>query len=96
MTIKALLATNNNDVTSADVVYFDQTRLMPSNVPVAVEYSTVNYRDGMTRPGFAPIIRTFPLIAALDFSERQSSGAHRRRFERVPLKSGGRGSKQRP
>ncbi|MBB4952255.1 acrylyl-CoA reductase (NADPH) [Agrobacterium vitis] len=68
MTFKALLATKASDAISADVVDFDENDLMPGDVTVAVEYSTVNYKDGMALTGFAPIIQTFPIIAGVDFS----------------------------
>ncbi|HEY0182662.1 MAG TPA: MDR family oxidoreductase [Rhodopila sp.] len=68
MTFKALLATKTGDAISADVVDFDEADLMPGDVTVAVEYSTVNYKDGMALTGMAPIIQTFPLIAGVDFA----------------------------
>lgn len=68
MTFKALLATKTVDEVSTQVVDFEETNLMPGDVTVAVEYSTVNYKDGMALTGFAPIIQTFPLIAGVDFS----------------------------
>lgn len=68
MTFKALLAIKAGDEVSANVVDFDETNLMSGDVTVAVEYSTVNYKDGMALTGFAPIIQTFPLIAGVDFS----------------------------
>ncbi|GGB11365.1 alcohol dehydrogenase [Brucella endophytica] len=68
MTFKALLATKAGDEVSASVVDFDEKDLMPGDVTVAVDYSTVNYKDGMALTGFAPIIQTFPLIAGIDFS----------------------------
>jgi acrylyl-CoA reductase (NADPH) len=68
MTFKALLATKKDEAISASVVDFDEQDLMSGDVTVAVEYSTVNYKDGMALTGFAPIIQTFPLIAGVDFS----------------------------
>jgi acrylyl-CoA reductase (NADPH) len=68
MTFKALLATKAGDAISADVVDFDEKDLMPGDVTVAIEYSTVNYKDGMALTGVVPIIQSFPLIAGVDFS----------------------------
>jgi acrylyl-CoA reductase (NADPH) len=68
MTFKALLATKAGDAISADVVDFDENDLMPGDVTVAIEYSTVNYKDGMALTGGVPIIQSFPLIAGIDFS----------------------------
>lgn len=41
---------------------------MPGNVTVAVEYSTVNYKDAMAVTGRGPVIRQFPLIPGIDFA----------------------------
>ena len=68
MTFKALLATKTGERTSTDVVDFDERGLMPGNVTVAIEYSTVNYKDAMAVTGRAPIIRRFPLIPGIDFA----------------------------
>jgi acrylyl-CoA reductase (NADPH) len=68
MTFKALLATKDGDKISTDLVELEEKDLMPGNVTVAVEYSTVNYKDGVAITGRAPIIRTFPLIPGIDLS----------------------------
>jgi acrylyl-CoA reductase (NADPH) len=41
---------------------------MEGDVTVAVDYSTVNYKDGLALTGAAPIIRAWPLIPGIDFS----------------------------
>ena len=43
---------------------------MEGNVTVAVEHSTVNYKDGLAITGKAPIIRKFPLIPGIDLAGR--------------------------
>jgi acrylyl-CoA reductase (NADPH) len=42
--------------------------LMSGDATIAVDYSTVNYKDGLALTGRAPIIRTFPLIPGVDLS----------------------------
>jgi acrylyl-CoA reductase (NADPH) len=42
--------------------------LMEGDVTVAVEHSTVNYKDGLAITGKAPIIRKFPLIPGIDLA----------------------------
>jgi acrylyl-CoA reductase (NADPH) len=51
--------------------------LMDGDVTVAVEHSTVNYKDGLAITGKAPIIRRYPLVPGVDFSGTVSSSAHR-------------------
>jgi len=42
--------------------------LMDGDVDVAVEYSTVNYKDGLAITGSAPVVRRFPMIPGIDFA----------------------------
>ena len=46
----------------------EEKDLMPGDVTIAVDYSTVNYKDGFTLTARAPVIRTFPLIPCIDLS----------------------------
>ncbi|MGH6992089.1 MAG: MDR family oxidoreductase [Caulobacteraceae bacterium] len=42
--------------------------LMAGDVTVRVDYSTLNYKDGLALTGKAPIVRVWPLIPGIDFS----------------------------
>jgi acrylyl-CoA reductase (NADPH) len=42
--------------------------LMDGDVTVRVEYSTVNYKDGLALTGKAPVVRTWPLTPGIDFA----------------------------
>ncbi len=44
--------------------------LMDGDVTIAVEYSTLNYKDGLALTGQAPIIRHFPLVPGIDLAGR--------------------------
>ena len=44
------------------------TDLMAGDVDVRVEYSTVNYKDGLAVTGKAPVVRSWPLIPGIDFA----------------------------
>lgn len=68
MTFKALLTSKTGDKISTDLVELDERDLMPGNVTVAVEYSTVNYKDAMAVSGRGSVIRQFPLIPGIDFA----------------------------
>ncbi|MEM5331351.1 MDR family oxidoreductase [Paraburkholderia sp. JHI2823] len=76
MTFKALLATKTGDVISTALVDFDEADLMPGDVTVAIDYSTVNYKDAMAVSGRAPVIRQFPLIPGIDFSGIVEASSH--------------------
>jgi acrylyl-CoA reductase (NADPH) len=56
------------DLTEAD--------LMPGDVTVRVEHSTVNYKDGLAVTGKAPIVRSFPLIPGIDFAGTVVESSH--------------------
>lgn len=46
----------------------DDSDLMEGDVTVRVEYTTLNYKDGLALTGRSPIIRKFPLTPGIDFS----------------------------
>jgi len=68
MTFKALLATKNTDAITTGIVELTEQDLMPGDVTIAVEYSTVNYKDALALSGRSPVIRTFPLIPGIDLA----------------------------
>ncbi len=68
MTFKALLATRASEAISARVVEMDEENLMPGDVTIAVDYSTVNYKDAMALSGRVDVIRQFPLIPGIDLA----------------------------
>ena len=41
---------------------------MEGDVTVRVEYSTLNYKDGLALTGKSPVVRKFPLTPGIDFS----------------------------
>jgi acrylyl-CoA reductase (NADPH) len=55
---------------------FDETDLMEGDVTVAVDWSTVNYKDGLALTGKAPVVRRFPMIPGIDFAGTIESSSH--------------------
>nr|WP_323779492.1 acryloyl-CoA reductase [Amylibacter sp.] len=53
--------------TSASVQQIDLDRLPEGNVTVAVEYSTVNYKDGLCLGSGGGLVRNYPHIPGIDF-----------------------------
>src|SRR5262249_59768577 len=49
---------------------------MEGDVTVAVEWSTVNYKDGLALTGKAPVVRRFPMIAGIDFAGTVEQSSH--------------------
>jgi acrylyl-CoA reductase (NADPH) len=55
---------------------FDENDLMEGDVTVAVDWSTVNYKDGLALTGKAPVVRRFPMIPGIDFAGTIESSSH--------------------
>src|SRR3546814_15072970 len=51
MSFKALLTSKQGDTLSTDLVDFGEADLMAGDVTVAVDHSTINYKDGMALTG---------------------------------------------
>ena len=67
-TFKAIVIEKAEGGTKAALTDFDEANLMDGDVTVRVEYSTVNYKDGLAITGKAPVVRRFPMIAGIDFA----------------------------
>ena len=65
---KAIVIEKAESGTKAALTDFDEANLMDGDVTVRVEYSTVNYKDGLAVTGKAPVVRRFPMIAGIDFA----------------------------
>ena len=67
-TFKAIVIEKAETGTKAALADFDEANLMDGDVTVRVEYSTLNYKDGLAVTGKAPVVRRFPMIAGIDFA----------------------------
>lgn len=65
-TFKAMVIEKTEGGTKAALADFDEANLMDGDVAVRVEYSTVNYKDGLAITGKAPVVRRFPMIPGVD------------------------------
>src|ERR1700722_8172891 len=75
-TFKAIVIDKGEAGQTVRLADFDENDLMDGDVTVAVEYSTVNYKDGLAITGKAPVGRRFPLIAGGAFSGTVESSSH--------------------
>ncbi len=62
--------------TKAALAQFDEANLMDGDVAIRVEYSTLNYKDGLAITGKAPVVRRFPMIPGIDFAGTVESSSH--------------------
>ena len=76
---KAILISRDEDKKqSVAVSQIDDADLMEGDVTVAVEATTVNYKDGLAITGKAPVVRKWPMIPGIDFAGKviESSNAN--------------------
>jgi len=71
----------------------DEASLPQGEVTVQIEYSTVNYKDGLAITGKSPVVRKFPLNAGIDFAGtvESSDNARFKPGDRVVLNGWGVG-----
>jgi acrylyl-CoA reductase (NADPH) len=77
-TFKAIRIDKAETGTTATLVQFDEADLMEGDVTVRVEWSTLNYKDGLAVTGKAPVVRRFPMIAGIDFAGTVERSSHPR------------------
>ena len=65
---RGILVTKSDDSQKVEITEIDSDDLPEGDVTVAVEYSTVNYKDGLAITGRSPIIRRFPMVPGIDLA----------------------------
>lgn len=67
-TFNALLLTQRDKKTVAELRTLTHADLPPGDVLVAVEYSSLNYKDAMAVTGTGSIVRQFPIVPGIDLA----------------------------
>jgi acrylyl-CoA reductase (NADPH) len=75
-TFRAIRVDKAEKGTTVALTQFDEADLMEGDVTVAVEWSTLNYKDGLAVTGKAPVVRRFPMIAGIDFAGTVEQSSH--------------------
>jgi acrylyl-CoA reductase (NADPH) len=75
-TFRAIRIDKAEKGTTATLTQFDEADLMDGDVTVRVEWSTLNYKDGLAVTGKAPVVRRFPMIAGIDLAGTVESSSH--------------------
>jgi acrylyl-CoA reductase (NADPH) len=75
-TFKAIRIDKADKGTTVALTQFDEAELMDGDVTVRVEWSTLNYKDGLALTGKAPVVRRFPMIAGVDFAGTVEQSTH--------------------
>ena len=77
---KALVLQQRDSKTCAEITHLNLTDLPAGEVLVAVDFSSLNYKDGLAVTGKGKIVRRFPLVPGIDFAGtvlESSSSAYR-------------------
>jgi acrylyl-CoA reductase (NADPH) len=67
-TFRALVLHEEGGKVTSRIEAVDEARLPPGEVTVAVECSTLNYKDGMILQGIGRLVRTYPHVPGIDFA----------------------------
>jgi acrylyl-CoA reductase (NADPH) len=92
-TFKAIRIDKAEKGTTVALTQFDEAELMDGDVTIRVEWSTLNYKDGLAVTGKAPVVRRFPMIAGIDLAGtvEQSSHPHWKAGDKVICNGWGMG-----
>jgi len=75
-TFRAIRIDKAEKGTTVSLTQFDEAELMEGDVTIRVEWSTLNYKDGLAVTGKAPVVRRFPMIAGIDLAGTVEQSSH--------------------
>lgn len=75
-TFKAIRIDKADKGTAATLAQFDESDLMDGDVTVRVEWSALNYKDGLALTGKSPVVRRFPMIPGIDLAGTVEQSLH--------------------
>ena len=70
-----LINKDDNGQTVA-VAQIDEAQLPEGNVTIDVEYSTMNFKDGLAITGSSPVVRKFPMVPGIDLAGVVTESSH--------------------
>lgn len=90
---KAIVIDKQDGTQSVRLAELDEGQLPQAPVSVRIEFSTINYKDGLAITGKSPVVRKFPMIPGIDFAGvvESSTSDEWRPGERVLLNGWGVG-----
>jgi acrylyl-CoA reductase (NADPH) len=75
---KALLLTEKDGKVTPQITQLDEERLPDGDVTVRVQYSTLNYKDGLILNGLGRLVRNYPHVPGIDFAGVVEASQHPR------------------
>ena len=73
---KALLLTEKDGKVTPQITQLDEERLPDGDVTVRVQYSTLNYKDGLILNGLGRLVRNYPHVPGVDFAGVVEASRH--------------------
>ena len=72
-----LLNKNEDGTTKAELTQLNNAQLPEDgDVTVAVDYSTINYKDGLAITGKSPVVRKWPMVPGIDGAGEVIASTH--------------------
>lgn len=72
----AVLISKNEAGQTVELTQLDESQLPEGDVTIDVEYSTLNYKDGLAITGKSPVVRKFPMVPGIDLAGVVSASSH--------------------
>lgn len=76
MSIRAILLEKPESGFRATVATIEQAQLPAADVRIAVQYSTLNFKDGLAITNRSPVVRQWPMVAGIDGAGRVLESSH--------------------
>jgi acrylyl-CoA reductase (NADPH) len=72
-----LLSKNDAGATVAEITQLDDAQLpADGDVTVSIDYSTINYKDGLAITGKSPVVRKWPMVPGIDGAGEVIASSH--------------------
>jgi len=68
MNFSAILIDKSENGQTVGLTSLDKSQLPPGDVSIDVEYSTLNFKDGLAITGKSPVVRKFPMVPGIDLA----------------------------
>lgn len=77
MSFNAVIVNRSEDkkITSS-LETVEESQLPEGDVTIDIDYSTLNYKDGLAITGAAPVIRSYPMVPGIDFAGTVVESSH--------------------
>ncbi len=74
--MRGILLTKPESGFNATVTDIDDAQLPEGDVTVCVDYSTINYKDGLALTNKSPVVRKWPMVPGIDFAGTVETSSH--------------------